>query len=188
MEAIFSYQIAGADDERHGRSERAIALYRKALRIDTTNAETRRLLGQALMRAGRTADFAEAERHLTLAWQFGGGKDAALAEQVGRLALEQRRFDEAVEPLRTAAALNGGDPETRLLLTQALLSANRVAEADRELQDLVRRHPQVAEAWARLGMIAEFEGRYPEAVTYFTRAVQADPKHALANNALQRLR
>jgi cytochrome c-type biogenesis protein CcmH/NrfG len=83
--------------------------------------------------------------------------------------------------------LNGGNPGTRLLLTQALLSANRVAEAERELRDLVTRHPGVAEGWMRLGMIAEFQGRMSEATQLYARAAQADPNHAAARQALGRL-
>jgi len=186
-EAASSYQLAGADDERHGRGARAVAQYRRALAIDSNNAETRRLLGQALMRLGGTDNLKDAEHHLTRAWQLGGGEDARLAEQVGLIALETRRYEDAIAPLRAAAALSGGDPGVRLLLTQALLSANRVREAERELRDLVTRHPRVAEGWMRLGMIAEFEGRMNEAVQYYGRATQADPAHTAARNALRRL-
>lgn len=186
-EAASSHQLAGADDERAGRAARALAHYRGAFAIDSNNAETRRLLGQALMRAGGAENLAEAGRHLTIAWQLGGGRDARLAEQVGLIALDLKRYDEAVGPLRSAAALSGGDPGLRLLLTQALLSANRVREAERELRDLVTRHPRVAEAWMRLGMIAEFEGRFNEAAQYYQSAVQADPTHAAAQSSLRRL-
>ncbi len=186
-EAASSYQLAGADDERSGRGARAVGHYRRALAIDSNNAETRRLLGQALMRLGGADNLLQAERHLTIAWQLGGGKDPRLAEQVGLIALEARRYEEAIPPLRAATALSGGDPAVRLLLTQALLSANRVREAERELRDLVTRHPRVAEGWMRLGMIAEFEGRMNEAVQYYGRATQADPSHAAARHALERL-
>lgn len=186
-EAASSHQLAGADDERHGRGARAVGHYRRALAIDSNNAETRRLLGQALVRQGGMERLREAERHLTVAWQLGGGKDPRLAEQVGLIALETRRYEEAIPPLRAAVALSGGDPAIRLLLTQALLSANRVREAERELRDLVTRHPLVAEGWMRLGMIAEFEGRMNEAVQYYGRATQADPGHAAARQAWERL-
>jgi len=192
-EAASSYQLSGADDERQGRAAQAITQYRKALAIDTNNAETRRLLGQALVRAvdaGQSVGSAalrEAELHLTVAWQLGDGKDAALAEQVGRIALREGRYDDAVPPLRSAAALNGGRPETRLLVTQALLSANRVPEAEQELRSLVARHPEVAEGWARLGMIAEFQGMLEDAARNYRQALQADPNHALAREALSRL-
>lgn len=186
-EAASSYQLAGADDERNGRGARAVGQYRRAFAIDSGNAETRRLLGQALMRRGGTDNLREAERHLTVAWQLGGGKDAGLAEQVGLIALELRRYEDAIPPLRAAVALSGGNPAVRLLLTQALLSANRVREAERELRDLVTRSPRVAEGWMRLGMIAEFEGRLNEAVQYYGRATQSDPAHVAARNALQRL-
>jgi cytochrome c-type biogenesis protein CcmH/NrfG len=129
----------------------------------------------------------EAAQHLTRAWQLGGGKDAGLAEQVGRIALDEQRYEDAIAPLRAAGQLNGGNPGTRLLLSQALLSAGRVREAERDLSALVQAHPEVAEAWARLGMIAEYEGRFPEAVQHYARAAQLDPDHPVAAGGLQRL-
>jgi tetratricopeptide (TPR) repeat protein len=187
LEAVSSHQLAGADDERSGRADRAITHYLRALALDSNNGETRRLLGQALVRRGQPSDLSDAERHLTAAWQLSGGKDPSLAEQVGRLALEQRRYEEAIGPLRSAAALSGGEPTIVLLLTQALLSANRVDEAARDLQSLVQKYPRVAEGWMRLGMIAEFQGQLPAATQYYLRATQADPTHAAAQEALGRL-
>jgi tetratricopeptide (TPR) repeat protein len=183
-EAIPSSQLVGAELERQGRSEQALPHYRRALRIDSNNAETRRLLGEALVRTGRLS---EATRQLTEAWRLGGGGDPRLAEEVGRIAIQERRYDEAVEPLRAALARNGGLPETRLLLTQALLSANRVPEAERELRELVAKRPDIAEGWARLGMIAEFQGRTGEAIQLFGRAAQLEPDHPVAQPALTRL-
>ena len=56
----------------------------------------------------------------------------------------------------------------------ALISGNRIAEAEKELQAILKLSPDDSGALNLLGTIRAQQGRYPEAEALFTRAIRSD--------------
>src|SRR5262249_14951729 len=62
----------------------------------------------------------------------------------------------------------------RLEQAAALISANRTAEAEKELQAILKLSPDDSGALNLLGTVRAQQGRYAEAVVLFTRAIRSD--------------
>ena len=99
-------------------------------------------------------------------------------QAMGRLLLDEGRWEEAVGSLRRAAALAPEKPSLRLDLGRALRRTGREDEALGELQRAVELDPASADALAALGLALEARGRLGEAVALFRRAVDAAPDSA----------
>jgi len=77
-------------------------------------------------------------------------------------------------PLNAAAQINRLDE--RLEQAAALLRGNRIAEAEQQLNSILKVAPQEARALNLLGTIRASQGKLDEAETLFARAVRLDPQ------------
>ena len=79
------------------------------------------------------------------------GDSAALHNNLGAIAFEEKRMDEAVAELARARRLDPQDPAIALNLGRAYLHAGEPAAAARTLEDAVRLEPPSYFAWLNLG-------------------------------------
>ena len=136
----------------------------------------------ALRERGDNEDFVHG---MQVAIAIDDGLDGAGGEKIlGGIYSDERRFVEASEHYRRAAALNPQDGETQLLLGTALLQLNRFEEA---IQHLVRARdlrPEAPEVRLNLGLALAQSDRLPEAVAEFETLVRLQPQSARHHSVL----
>jgi len=96
------------------------------------------------------------------------------------LALQQARWQEALDLSTRALAVRPGHPEVRANRGAALRRLDRHAEALAEYDAVLAAHPQAADARNNRGVALAALGRHEEAIAEYARAAQAAPGHAEA--------
>jgi tetratricopeptide (TPR) repeat protein len=86
-----------------------------------------------------------------------------------------RRPAEALEQLEKIRPQYRDDPEVILALARCYRLLDRLDEAQKLVEELLARHPQLAEALAERGRLARTRGQIAEAENYFRRATTAAP-------------
>ncbi len=158
---------ASAELEEHlGRTDQAIALYRRLEQSGSEDPGLYRSLGRAHRRAG---DPEAAELALRRSLLLEGDDPETLLE-LGLVYLETGREAQALELLEKAARARPGDPRTRHALGRALHAVGRPQEALALLED-----SQDADALREAGRIHAAAGRPAEARAVLVRAVALDP-------------
>lgn len=121
---------------------------------------------------------AEALEHLEAAETVvGSSRETAL--QRGHLLLLLERFEDAAEHFRALLA-QGPNPVVALGLSRALVRLEAGGEAEPLLRALLEGDPDNALAWFSLGQALEQQGRIPESLAAFERAVALRPDFASA--------
>jgi len=176
---------------RMGKTEAALASYRRAVELDRRNAFAHAGLGKCLLDTG---DPEQAKTHLYRAirlnprcrpalsatadyWRRAGDLDeaevfAARAAGVADTA--------APDPVLTAVEQMGVSTTAVLNRADALVHAGRTAEARREVRKLVQDNPgsfQGRRAWGKLFLD---EGDYEQAIEQFRAALEVAPEFATA--------
>ena len=118
--------------------------------------------------AALAANDGDAELWMVAARSYGAMKDLPAAEQALKKALE-------IQP---------GLLPAYTMLGQLYLAQKRLAEAKREFQALAERQSRPVGALTILGVIAQMEADNNTAEDYFERAVELEPKAAVAANNL----
>ncbi|MDY0061977.1 MAG: tetratricopeptide repeat protein [Myxococcota bacterium] len=141
------------------------------------------LVGLARVRFATAATYDELEELRGRALQIAPGHADAL--RLGaEVALADQRAGEARRLLAPVLARNPADLDALALLG----AAAALEDDDRQLQAALGRvralHPRPAAFWTALGRSAERANRYPDAVTFARRALQADPEHLPALQVL----
>lgn len=103
------------------------------------------------------------------------GRDAALALDIGRLALRMGQAPAAELLLRIHLDAHPESPDGRLHLAQALRDQQRYTEAAAALAPALQAHPGEPALWTALGVILAREGRPDEALTFFGEALRLEP-------------
>jgi tetratricopeptide (TPR) repeat protein len=103
------------------------------------------------------------------------GQDAALALDIGRLALRMGQAPAAELLLRIHLDGHPGSADGRLHLAQALREQRRFTEAAAALAPALEAHPHEPALWTALGVILAQEGRPDEAMTFFGEALRLQP-------------
>lgn len=110
-------------------------------------------------------------------------QNAATYEEQAARAIEERRWEDAVESLRAAVALAPANAFNRLNLGTSLYMTGDPAGAMTELQEAVRLSPDLAKAHYSIGVLEQEAGRDPAAIAAFTAALQAEPANVEARLA-----
>jgi tetratricopeptide (TPR) repeat protein len=158
-----------------GRYEEATRQYGLALAADGSNAAARRNLALALLKVGRVAD-AAAQMERVVAAQ--PGSDAArllLADCLFRLG----RNAGVIQLLAPLAGSASAGPAVSYLLGMALLAEGRVAEAQREIDRVLRGGSP--EARVLLAAMYAKGGDCARAEPEIRRALSGNPRVPLAN-------
>jgi tetratricopeptide (TPR) repeat protein len=100
---------------------------------------------------------------------------------------ELDRFEEAVEPLERAVALEPGESAHHNLLGYCLYKLGRHDEAVASFEKAVEIDPRSALDWSNLGANLRELGRLDEAETAYKKALALDPTLTLATNGLARV-
>jgi nucleoside-diphosphate-sugar epimerase/tetratricopeptide (TPR) repeat protein len=148
----------------------AVAAYERGLAAAPTRTDTLRLLGNALVRAGRDAD---AMARLDAAVQ-GLGSVAALRDRA-RAHYTGGRVDRALADLDAALLLRPGDVDLRLVKAQMLRLSGSAHEAAGLLRELVAEAPDHADVHLSLADALLTEERRERANEHYRKAVSLRP-------------
>ncbi|MCB9777211.1 MAG: tetratricopeptide repeat protein [Alphaproteobacteria bacterium] len=199
---------------RNGSSEAALKMVAELRGEDLDPYELDLIQARALRDIGLTDD-AEA---LLLAVVKKRPREARAHDQLGVLYMDLHRFDDALVHLRKAVTLASDDPKFRNNLGFALMTAGHADEAVPELREALRLdagNDQVrnnlgfalvadgredeamrvfragqreSDAHYNLGLGLELRGETDAAVREYAAALDSEPTHAPAMDALRRLR
>ncbi|HEY1964602.1 MAG TPA: hypothetical protein VGG59_06715, partial [Acidobacteriaceae bacterium] len=174
--AIYKVRWGMLLHERFNNSE-AADLFREALTKDPSNAEA--YLGLAIVSADGFDG--KATEYLAKAIEL-DPKLADAHELMSDLALENDDHDLAVSEADKAIALESDALDAMAIHAAAELIADH--SPDVWLAKIAATNPNYGEAYARLAHQLEMHYRYEDAVTYYRKAVAADPRLWAAHSAL----
>lgn len=160
-----------------GDPNQAEQLLRPVLATKSAPAKALYLLGLIRNAQGRAG---EAEALMQQALRA-APDDYECWNSLGSLYTRARQVDAAISSFREAIARNGRYAPARFNLANALLSAERAAEAETEARALLALG-ESAQARALLGAILRQLGQYDAALREFDRALQLAPNNAHARH------
>jgi membrane associated rhomboid family serine protease/tetratricopeptide (TPR) repeat protein len=105
-------------------------------------------------------------------------------QRLGALYLAQNQPDQAVREYAEALRLNPDDPLSRVGLAEAYQAQGNTAKAQELMRGLMRAAKLTADEEATLGTELYQHKLYEQAVAHLERALQLDPKLAVAHNNL----
>jgi adenylate cyclase len=162
----------------------AIPLLERALKLDPHYALAHALMAMALesrfARGGyKEADAAASERHARMAVAYGADDSTALAVASLPLLMVAHDFEAASSAVRRALDLNPSCATALFFGAQAHAEGGDHALAEEYATRALRLSPldpQSFMAFNALGMVRGLAGRLDEAVSFFSQAVQANPR------------
>ncbi len=112
---------------------------------------------------------------------------AAAARQFeqGRVLIERGRNAEAIERIEDAISIERGNRDYLRTLAQAELAAGKTADAEATLTDLLESDPTDGPASLIMARVLAKQGRFPEAISYFHRAIYSHWNQDAAENRLR---
>jgi tetratricopeptide (TPR) repeat protein len=103
---------------------------------------------------------------------------------LGNVAVQRGRIDEAIGCYRRALEIDPGYPLTHCNLGQTLLMRHREEEAVEHLQKAMELDPQLAGAYYNLANVMVQRKQLDQAVVYYRKTVEINPDFASAHNNL----
>jgi tetratricopeptide (TPR) repeat protein len=161
-----------------GESEKAVAAFREAIRVQPHYAPAVKGLVAALFAEGKPDDAArviEEERGQ-------GGLDPVLLTNLGNAYLQSGRAESAEAPLQEAAKLDPDLAETPNLLGLVSLAKGNGTAAESRFREAIRIQPDLALAHHNLANLLGQTRRYPEAKYEFRKALALDPNYVEAHH------
>lgn len=174
---------AGLSLVQSGRYRDAVEPLNRALAARPDSFEPNYLLGLALSQEGRPL---EAIKRLR-AGQLARPDHAGLLTLLGMLYLKEGYPLDAAETLTSAGKAAPLAEKPALLIAEAWHQFFQFEKAMASASETAARFPQSADAQFRLGYELETAGRFDEAYSAFTRAVELKPEFVEAHVALGRL-
>jgi uncharacterized caspase-like protein/tetratricopeptide (TPR) repeat protein len=154
-----------------GKSQDAIPILQKAITFDAKAAYLHNALAVAYR---QEKDLPKAMESFTRA--------ATLAPnwslprfQIGTLYLLQNQYDKAAGEFTTAVALDPSDSISRLMLVRSRRGAQNYAQAEKDVQELLRVNANYAPAHQELGLIYEASRQYAKAADELEAYVRLAP-------------
>ena len=141
----------------------------RALELDPTLADAHQVRG--LIAMNHDWDRKGAEEALTSALQFGPGSAAAHLWNAWRLALLERRFDEALVELEGAERLNPLDLQVKTQIGYVHYFHHQLDRAIAQFEKVLALEPAFAFAHYALGDACTQKGHYERAITEFNQAI-----------------
>jgi tetratricopeptide (TPR) repeat protein len=111
--------------------------------------------------------------------------EAARLFKQGRTAIARGQNAEAIERIKDAISVERGNRDYLRTLAQAELTAGKTDDAESTLTDLMQTDPTDGLACLIMGRVLVKEGRFPEAVSYYHRAVYGQWNQDAAANRLR---
>lgn len=177
---VQALHLLGVLAHRAGRANDAIELIRRAVTLDSANAEFHYNLGVALQTAGRLDEAVASYRHV-LRLQ----PDRAEAHNnLGHALLQQSHVDDALACFANALRLRPEYAEALHNRGEAARRHGRPADAIADLNEAVRLRPDFAEAYVTLGRAYADLGQADSAHRSYQKALDLEPQRADAHNNL----
>jgi len=111
--------------------------------------------------------------------------EAAHLFKEGRVLIEHGKTDEAIERIGDAIAIDRDNRDYLRALAQEQFAAGKTADAESTLTGLLQRDSTDGFASSLMARILVNEGRFPEAISYFRRAVYGRWNEDAAGNRLR---
>lgn len=156
---------------RLGRTQAAVAAFKRAVAADPELAEGWKGLAEALELTGDAAGAQAAQAQRIKA----GTRDPAL--MAAAVALVEGRLDAAEQGLRVALATQPDEPAAIRMLAEVAARLGRYAEAETLLRRCVDLAPGFAAARYNLATIVYRQGRSEEALVELDRLLATEPRH-----------
>lgn len=177
--------------------ERALALFKRVVEADPTNAPAWAAMANSLIwLAAFSTDPQELLPEAQKAAQKAVALDEGLAEghaALGEMALDRWDWAEAERELRSAVELNPSSATARRKYWMLLACLRRLPEAREQVTRAVQLDPVSPPVRTSYAFHLVFENRYEEAVIEVNRALEVDPNYApafatswLANHLLEK--
>ena len=167
-----------------GRAQAALEHYKEAVRLDPNFAIAWAGLGELLIGVNNWTDAAAVlERAVAL-----DGGDAAVREMFGAALVQARRPAEAVVQFQASLRLRPNVLGTVCNLVVALADAGRSDEALALGRDVATKAAGAAQAQFSLGHALRAAGKRDEAIKAYSNALDLQPGHAAAREAVVALR
>jgi type IV pilus assembly protein PilF len=113
------------------------------------------------------------------------GVEAERLFEEGRALTERGDNLDAIERIRDALSIERTNRYYQQTLAQTQLAAGKTADAEATLNDLLEDDPTDGQANLIMGRVLAKEARYPEAISYFHRAIYGQWKQDAAQNRLR---
>jgi tetratricopeptide (TPR) repeat protein len=165
------YRDIGNTLMSRGRAADAVKSYEEALRLRPDFHDARRALGMALMKLKRH-DAAEREFRRVVASR---PVDAGAHYYLGCALYARGAHEEALASYREALRFQPGHAEARLAIVMALTDLGRSAEAIAALSETPRTGEPPSVSLGRRARAAHAAGKHPQAVLFWTQALESDP-------------
>jgi tetratricopeptide (TPR) repeat protein len=165
---------------RTGQKDKALEAFEKGIKLDEKGGLCYAGKGHVRLLEKNPTD---AKANLDKALAVSKSKDAAVLRAVGAAYINDTKFLlDAINALNKAKALNGTDPETHILLGDALLLQNQQqgGEAVSSYERAAKADPKSAKPHYKVGKIFQRARNNEEAIKYFTQAITTDPEYAPA--------
>jgi tetratricopeptide (TPR) repeat protein len=172
-----TYTLLGSALAAQDQFDKAAAMYRRALEINSALAGAEKNLAVALAESGRVD---EAMVHFHTALEI----DPTFVEahdNLGKLLAAQQQFDEALVHYRAALELDPDFAEAHDDIGQALFHQGLLDEADEHFRKAVEITPSFAEAHNNLALVSAKRGRLDEAIVHYRKALEIKPDYAGAH-------
>ena len=171
--AQFGLADALLEEGKNAEGMAALQTYLKERPTD----ETARLELAGLMKGAGHLNAALAQ----LAMIHTSGPNALAADRLrGRILLQQKKYADAVSPLRAAVALAPKDAVLQADLGHALLKQEDFAAAAQTLTSAVQLNPKMTAAWSDLTEALYLTGQWAEALDALNHVEQTEPLTSLA--------
>jgi tetratricopeptide (TPR) repeat protein len=111
--------------------------------------------------------------------------EAARLFAQGRDLMQRGKKAEAIERIQDALAIDRGNPDYLRALAQAQFEAGKTADAESTLTELLQSDSTDGVATLIMGRILMKEGQFPEAISYYRRAIYGHWNEDAAGNRLR---
>jgi protein O-mannosyl-transferase len=164
----------------HGRTEEAIAHYRKALELNPDYADVHNNLAILLVERGRID---EAMAHYRKALKLDPDHTKAY-NNIGVLLKGMGRTDEAMAYFQKVVEIDPEDGDVYYNIGGLLEDMGRTDEALVQYRKSLGLNPNHVETLYNLGLLLTRMGRIDEAIVHYRKVVELNPGHADAHNNL----
>lgn len=161
-ESAQMHQMMAHEETREGKTNDAIADYRKAIAIDSHLPGVHPELAELLHTSPDMAVKKEAEQEYLVALKQ-NPRDERLLCRLGEMDAQKGDFQKSFEEYSKALKLQPGDADAKLGLAKTLIELNQEDKALPLLQQTLQEDPTNAVAHYRLGTLYRKEGRMDDA-------------------------
>jgi tetratricopeptide (TPR) repeat protein len=149
--------------------DQAVASLEKAVRFEAENRTARLYLTQAYVYTGKPDTAVEFSRETLKLFPDWAAAHALLAFSM----IETRQVDAAMIEIQAAKGIAEKTDSDRRLIIQALLNANQVAEAEKEVKEAIQKSQRPSDFYLSLADIYEHQEKYELALTTCDQAAKA---------------